>query len=42
MADVPVLYVVFDLLWLDGQLFTGGPFIERRRRVEALELKGPN
>jgi len=42
MAEVPVLYVVFDLLWLDGQLLTGEPFVERRRRLEALRLKGPN
>ncbi len=42
MAEVPVLYVVFDLLWLDGQLLTGEPFVERRRRLEALALEGPN
>lgn len=42
MAEVPVLYVVFDVLWLDGELLTGEPFVERRRRLEALGLKGPN
>ncbi|MGH8914975.1 MAG: non-homologous end-joining DNA ligase [Acidimicrobiia bacterium] len=42
MAEVPVLYVIFDLLWLDGRLLTGEPFVERRRQLEALELKGPN
>lgn len=42
MAEVPVLYVLFDLLWLDGQLLTGEPFVERRRRLESLALKGPN
>lgn len=42
MAEVPVLYVVFDLLWLDGRLLTGEPFVERRRQLEALGLGGPN
>ena len=42
MAEVPVLYVIFDLLWLDGQLLTDDPFVERRRRLEALNPKGPS
>jgi len=42
MAEVPVLYVVFDLLWLDGRLLTGEPFVERRRQLETLGLAGPN
>jgi bifunctional non-homologous end joining protein LigD len=42
MADVPVLYVLYDLLWLDGQLLTGEPFFERRRQLESLALKGPH
>lgn len=42
MAEVPVLYVFFDLLWLDGQLLTGEPLVERRRRLDGLGLKGPN
>ncbi len=40
--EVPVLYVVFDLLWLDGQLLTGEPFDRRRRMLEALDPKGPS
>lgn len=40
MAQVPVLYVVFDVLWVDGQLLTSEPFAERRRRLEALGPKG--
>lgn len=40
MARVPVLYVVFDLLWLDGRLLTGEPLVERRQRLDRLELKG--
>ncbi|HEV2810325.1 MAG TPA: non-homologous end-joining DNA ligase [Acidimicrobiales bacterium] len=42
MADVPVLYVVFDLLWLDGRLLTGEPLTERRRELETLDPKGPS
>ncbi len=42
MAEVPVLYVIFDVLWLDGQLLTGEPFVERRRLLDALDPKGPS
>lgn len=42
VADVPVLYVIFDVLWLDGKLLTGQPFVERRRRLEALHPSGPS
>ncbi len=38
--EVPVLYVVFDLLWLDGQLLTGEPFDRRRHMLEELDPKG--
>jgi DNA ligase D-like protein (predicted ligase) len=41
LAAVPVLYVVFDLLWLDGELLTGLPLTARRSRLDELELKGP-
>jgi bifunctional non-homologous end joining protein LigD len=42
MAEVPVLYVLFDLLWLDGRLLTGEPLVERRRQLQELDLQGPN
>ncbi|MGQ0742856.1 MAG: non-homologous end-joining DNA ligase [Acidimicrobiales bacterium] len=42
MAEVPVLFVVFDLLWIDGRSLIDEPFTERRRQVEALGLRGPN
>jgi bifunctional non-homologous end joining protein LigD len=32
----PVVYVLFDLLYLDGRLLVGQPYEERRRRLEAL------
>jgi bifunctional non-homologous end joining protein LigD len=41
MAEVPVIYVVFDLLWLDGKLLIDEPQEERRRRLEQLEPKSP-
>jgi bifunctional non-homologous end joining protein LigD len=37
---IPVTYMVFDLLSLDGQDFTGAPYSERRARLEALDLNG--
>jgi bifunctional non-homologous end joining protein LigD len=36
-----VAYLVFDLLWLDGRLLTGLPYVERRRLLEGLEVAGP-
>ena len=41
LAEVPILYVVFDLLWLDGELTTGDPFVERRRQLEGVNPEGP-
>jgi bifunctional non-homologous end joining protein LigD len=41
LADVPVIYVVFDLLWRDGTLLIDEPQEERRRQLEGLELRGP-
>ena len=37
----PVTYVIFDLLYLDGQLTAALPYRERRELLEALELNGP-
>ena len=39
--QTPVIYMVFDLLWLDGALLMGEPYVERRERLEALALEGP-
>jgi bifunctional non-homologous end joining protein LigD len=38
---VPVVYVAFDLLWLDGEDLMRAPYEERRARLAALELEGP-
>jgi len=40
-GTVPVVYVIFDLLGLDGRLLLERPWVERRARLEALELAGP-
>ena len=41
-GDVPVTYVIFDLLHLDGESLLGLPYEERRERLEALGLNGPS
>ena len=42
MKDTPVVYVVFDLLWLDGHSLMELPYEERRARLHELELQGPH
>jgi bifunctional non-homologous end joining protein LigD len=39
--SVPVTYVIFDLLWLDGHSLMGLPYLERRECLTALQLAGP-
>ena len=34
--EVPVAFMIFDLLWLDGELLTDLPYTERRGALEAL------
>ncbi|HWF35662.1 MAG TPA: non-homologous end-joining DNA ligase [Solirubrobacteraceae bacterium] len=41
VADTPVVYAIFDLLYLDGHSLMALPYSERRERLEALELSGP-
>ncbi|HYF51469.1 MAG TPA: non-homologous end-joining DNA ligase [Planctomycetota bacterium] len=38
---IPVVYMIFDLLYLDGASLMHRPYIERRERLEALELNSP-
>ncbi|MGI9183498.1 MAG: DNA ligase D [Solirubrobacteraceae bacterium] len=40
-ASVPVVYAIFDLLYLDGHNLMGRPYAERRERLEELGLSGP-
>jgi bifunctional non-homologous end joining protein LigD len=39
--DVPVQLLLFDVLWLDGELITTRPQSERRTVLEGLGLDGP-
>jgi len=38
---IPLLYIVFDVLELDGQRTTHLPYRERRRLLDGLDLDGP-
>src|SRR5262249_21252687 len=40
MKEVPVVYVLFDLLWLDGHSTLGLPYRERRKLLDELGLQG--
>lgn len=40
-AAVPISFVCFDLLWLDGVDLTGTAYAERRAALEGLRLRGP-
>jgi len=40
-SAIPVVYVIFDLLYLEGRTLMRLPYEERRERLEALELRGP-
>lgn len=40
--EVPVTYIVFDLLHLDGRSLFGEPYEERRRLLDDVGLDGPN
>src|SRR5262249_14420058 len=37
-ADVPIAFVIFDLLWLNGQSLLRIPLRQRRRHLDALRL----
>src|SRR5207248_5680944 len=40
--QVPVAYVMFDLLYLDGHSLMDLPYEERRERLDELEVRGSN
>jgi bifunctional non-homologous end joining protein LigD len=42
VREVPVVYMLFDLLYLDGRQTIGRPYTERRRLLESLSLSGPS
>jgi bifunctional non-homologous end joining protein LigD len=41
MRDIPVTYVIFDLLYLDGHTTLSLPYEQRRQLLQELELNGP-
>jgi bifunctional non-homologous end joining protein LigD len=41
VRDVPIAYVLFDVLYLDGRTTCALPYAERRALLEDLELNGP-
>jgi bifunctional non-homologous end joining protein LigD len=41
VAEVPVAFMAFDLLWCGGELLVDHPLEERRRRLDALGLDRP-
>ncbi len=42
MGDIPVTYLAFDLLYLDGRSLLDAPYAERRSRLRELRLDGPS
>jgi bifunctional non-homologous end joining protein LigD len=40
-ASTPVVYAIFDLLYLDGHNLMAEPYEQRRERLEALGIGGP-
>src|ERR1700704_1641081 len=40
MKEVPVHYMVFDLMWQDGHSLLAEPYAGRRKKLDALKLKG--
>ncbi len=42
MADTPVVFVAFDVLWLDGESLVDRPQTERRQVLDGLAIKGPH
>lgn len=42
MVEYPVVYAVFDVLWLSGEEVWRRPYVERREVLAALGLAGPS
>jgi bifunctional non-homologous end joining protein LigD len=42
VSDTPVVYMLFDVLWLDGHLTMSLPYTDRRKLLEGLDLNGDN
>src|SRR2546430_16446966 len=42
VSDTPVVYMIFDVLWLEGHSTMDLPYTERRALLEKLDLNGEN
>ena len=42
MRDIPVTYVIFDVLWLEGHSTLSLPYRDRRKLLAELDLSGPS
>jgi bifunctional non-homologous end joining protein LigD len=42
MGEVPVVYVMFDVLWLEGHSTVDLPYRDRRKLLDELGLNGPS
>jgi bifunctional non-homologous end joining protein LigD len=42
MKTIPVVYLIFDLLYVDGRSTMELPYEERRKQLERLKLSGPH
>jgi bifunctional non-homologous end joining protein LigD len=42
VSDTPVVYMLFDVLWLEGHSTMPLPYTERRKLLEELDLNGDN
>jgi bifunctional non-homologous end joining protein LigD len=40
MKEVPVTYMIFDVMWQDGRSLLDDTYVDRRKKLEALKLKG--
>jgi bifunctional non-homologous end joining protein LigD len=40
MKEVPVTYMLFDVMWQDGRSLLNEAYADRRKKLEALKLKG--
>jgi bifunctional non-homologous end joining protein LigD len=40
MKDIPITYMIFDILWQDGHSLLATPYAERRRLLKQLKLAG--
>jgi bifunctional non-homologous end joining protein LigD len=40
MKEVPVTYMLFDVMWQDGRSLLNETYVDRRKKLEALKLNG--